>query len=395
VTLKRFRRLVPILILCVVVAGCGGTGTTTSAGTETTIEAEGTTAPASTSTTSETTSTVAALEVEKPEIKVFGATLAQFLPLFVAQEMGFFAQHGLNPEFVTFEGGAPRSTEAVVSGEADIAYTSWPLAFSLAERGQQLKFVTVHAYYGVHDGANYGQHRLIVLEDSPIETVADLAGTRVALVARGSNEEAFLRFIFEQVGVDPDSVELVEAFWGDHPALLESGEIDVGYMIYPFVGSIIPYGEDSGNGFRSIGDPFLGDESLGLPVTLGELGGGIFPMAVTAEFAEQNPNTVRAWALAVRDAMLWIQENPAEALDIAVAATGVPAEGHKANPPQLYVTWPEEYAGQMQVVADMMKSAELPGGDVDVNSFISDLPFTEEEMVEGGRYIPWDPAALP
>ena len=360
-----------------------------------TTEAPTTTA-APTTTQAPTTTTEAMMDMtpETPDIKVMPATLAQFLPLYVAQEQGFFAHYGLEPEILAFEGGAGRATEAALSGEAHMGYTSWPLAFSLAERGQQLKFITTHAYYAVVDGVDYSTHRLIVTEDSPIQTVADLEGARIGVIARGSNEEAFLTSILLQVGVDPDSVELIEAFWGAHPDLLTSGEIDVGYMIYPFITGIIPYGQTEGNGFRSIGDPYIGGGD-GIPEMLGDRGAGMFPMAASPEFVAENPNTIRAWALAIRDASQWIVDNPAEALEISEAISGVPADAQKNNPPHMYVTWPENIVEQMQRVADMMVEADLLGEGLDVGAFISDLPFSEEEMVENGRYFPWDPSQLP
>lgn len=367
----------------------------------TTTQAPATTAAPTTAapTTTEapaTTTTEAMVDMtpEKASIKVMPATLAQFLPLYVAQEKGFFAHYGLEVEILAFEGGAGRSTEAALSGEADMGYTSWPLAFSLAERGQQLKFITTHAYYAIVDGVDYSTHRLIVTEDSPIQSVADLEGTRIGVIARGSNEEAFLTSIMLQVGVDPDSVELIEAFWGAHPDLLTSGEIDVGYMIYPFITGIIPYGQTEGNGFRSIGDPYIGGED-GVPEMLGHRGAGMFPMAASPEFVAENPNTIRAWALAVRDASQWIVDNPAEALDISEAISGVPADAQRNNPPHMYVTWPENLVEQMQRVADMMVEADLLGEGLDVGAFISDLPFSEDEMIENGRFFPWDPSQLP
>ena len=404
----RIRNRVPLVLLAaiaLVLAACGTDDAeeapATTAAPATTQAPATTAAPATTeaptTTAAPTTTTTEAMvdtTPETPDIKVMPATLAQFLPLYVAQEKGFFAEYGLEPEILAFEGGAGRATEAALSGEAHMGYTSWPLAFSLAERGQQLKFITTHAYYAVVDGVDYSTHRLIVTEDSPIQTVADMEGARIGVIARGSNEEAFLTSIMLQVGVDPDSVELIEAFWGAHPDLLTSGEIDVGYMIYPFITGIIPYGQTEGNGFRSIGDPYIGGAD-GIPEMLGPRGAGMFPMAASPEFVAENPNTIRAWALAIRDASAWIVDNPAEALDISVAISGVPAEAQKNNPPHMYVTWPENLVEQMQRVADMMLEAGLLSDELDVGAFISDLPFTEDEMIENGRFFPWDPSQLP
>ena len=396
----------PLVLLVAFLLILGACGTSDDSATEETEATTAATDAPATTAAAETTATTAAPETtttteamvdttpEKPNIKVMPATLAQFLPIYVAREQGFFTQYGIEPEILAFEGGAGRSTEATLSGEADMGYTSWPLAFSLAERGQQLKFVTTHAYYARVDGVDYSTHRLIVTEDSPIQTIADLDGARIGVIARGSNEEAFLTAMLLEVGVDPANVELVEAFWGAHPDLLTSGEIDVGYMIYPFIGAIIPYGDTAGNGFRSIGDPYIGAEN-GIPEMLGDLGAGMFPMAATPEFVAENPNTVRAWALAIRDAHQWIVDNPSEALDISVEISGVPAENQRNGPPHLYVTWPEDWVNQMQRVADLMVTAELIDAGLDVGAFISDLPFTEDEMIANGRAFPWDPASLP
>jgi len=405
---SRYRWIALAMASLLVFVACGGDGTTaeTTAAPQAATPAEPavttTIDPGNLTTTTQPAPTVplpppglAGGDPETPSITVMPAALAQFLPIFVAQDQGLFAEYGLTVEILEFEGGAGRSTEAVLAGEAQLGYTSWPLAFSLAERGQPLKFVTTHSYYARRDGKDYGTHRLIVPEDSPIQSVADLANTRVGVIARGSNEEAFLTSIFTQVGVDPSSVELVEAFWADHPGLLDSGDIDVGYMIYPFIKAIIPYGDDSGSGFRSIGDPFLGDPDMGMPEMLGDRGAGLFPMVATPEFVADNPNTIRAWALAIRDATTWIKNNPVEALEISVAATGHPAEAQRSNPPHLYVTWPDEFLDQLEFVATMMTESGLLESELDVTQFLADLPFNEADMTVEDRYVSWDPSELP
>lgn len=377
------------LLLALVLAACGGDGG--SDPTETTIS-DGETETTSEETETPSTEAPEDITPEISDIRVMPTTIPQYLPIFVAGEVGIFEEYGLNVEILEFEGGAGRSTEALFSGEIDIGYTSWPLAFSLAERGQQLKFLTFTSYYARQDGVDYGTHRLIVPEDSAIESAEDLEGARIGVIARGSNEEAFLVSILNQAGVDPSSVELVEAFWADHPSLLEAGEIDVGYMIYPFVGAIIPYGETEGNGFRSIGDPYLGGN--GIPEMLGDRGAALFPMSATSQYVEENPNTVQAFAFAFRDAVTWIRDNPEEALQISVDATGIPEEAQRSNPPHLYVTWPEDLESQMQFVSELMVEADLLEGQVDVSSFISGLPFSQADMTAEERTVSWVPSSL-
>jgi NitT/TauT family transport system substrate-binding protein len=331
---------------------------------------------------------------EISDLTVMVANVPQFLPVFVAEEQGFFEEYGLTVDTPVFEGGAGRATEAAIAGEAEIGYTSWPLADSLALQGQQLKYLTWHAYYAKPevDGqvVDAGQHDIVVLEDSPIQSVADLEGARIAALARGSNEEAILRHILDGAGVDPDSIEIVEAFWTDHPQLLESGQVDAAYMIYPFTAADIPYPETSGGGLRSLGDPFFGGEQ-GMVETLGPEGGSLVgPTVVTPEFMEQNPNTIRAFVFAIRDAVDWIGENEQAALDLAVERTGVEEAILVASPPNLYVKCLDQTA-QMERFGQLMVNAGFQDELPDYAAYTSDLPFTDEEMCTEPNLVVWNP----
>lgn len=331
---------------------------------------------------------------ETSDLTVMVANVPQFLPVFVAQEEGIFKKYGLTVDTPVFEGGAGRATEAVIAGEAQIGYTSWPLADSLALQGKQLKYITWHAYYAkpevdgkVIDG---GQHDLVVLENSPIKSIADLKGAKIAALARGSNEEAILRHVLKTAGVDPNSIEIVEAFWTDHPQLLESGQVDAAYMIYPFLAKNIPYPKTSGGGLRSLGDPFLGGEQ-GMAETLGPEGGALVgPTVATPEFVKRNPNTIRAFAFAIRDAIDWIAQNEQAALDLSVKRTGLDKATQVAAPPHLFVKCLDQEA-QMKKFGQLMVNAGLQDELPDYAAYTSDLPFTDEQMCTEPNLVVWAP----
>lgn len=332
---------------------------------------------------------------EISELTIMMNHIPQLLPVFVAQERGFFEEYGLTVNLPLIEGGAGRFTEGLLAGEADMAMTSWSVADNLAQGGQQLKYLTWHVYYArpVVDGEQIdgGQHDLVVLEDSSIQGMEDLEGATIALIARGSHEEAILRFLLEDAGVDADSVRFVEAFWADHPQLLESGAVDAAYMIYPFLACCIPYPETEGGGIRSIGDPLLGGEQ-GMPTVLGDEGGAVTgPIAATAEFVEENPNTVRAYAFAVRDAIDWIAENKEEAFNLAVEVTGLEEAALLASPPTLHAKCLDQ-VGQMRRLGEINVEAGVLDSLPDYELYTSDLPFSEEEMCTDPDPVVLDPS---
>jgi NitT/TauT family transport system substrate-binding protein len=343
----------------------------------------------------ETPSDGAAGEPEVSELTIMMSHIPQVLPVFVAEEIGFFEEYGLAVELPLVEGGAGRFTEGLLAGEADMAMTSWSVADNLAQGGQQLKYLTWHVYYArpeiEGEKIDGGQHDLVVLEDSPYQAMEDLEGATIALIARGSHEEAILRFLLSEAGVDPDSVTFVEAFWADHPQLLESGAVDAAYMIYPFLACCIPYPETEGGGIRSLGDPLLGGEQ-GMPMVLGDEGGAVTgPIATTADFVAENPNTIRAYAFAVRDAIDWISENKEEAFDIAVEATGLEEAALLNSPPTIHPKCLDQ-VGQMERLGEIMMAEGVLDSLPDYEQYTSDLPFSDEEMCTDPDPVVLDPS---
>lgn len=118
-------------------------------------------------------------------------------PALVAQERGFFREQGVNVELRRFNSG-PLIIHALQAGDLDMAYIGVPPIYQAVEHGLDVKIVSK---------VNYGQAALIVNVDSPIKTLQDLRGKKIAGIRHGSGMDILLRgFVLkEKAGLNPDT----------------------------------------------------------------------------------------------------------------------------------------------------------------------------------------------
>ncbi len=136
-------------------------------------------------------------------------------PLIVAQERVFFAAHGLEVEII-----APSDPndppKLVAAGKADIGVSYQPqLHIQVAEGLPLVRFGTLVAT---------PLNTLVVLEDSPIKTLADLKGRKIGFSV-GGFEDALLRAMLAPHGLGLDDVTLINVNFSLSPALI-SGQVD-------------------------------------------------------------------------------------------------------------------------------------------------------------------------
>ena len=136
-------------------------------------------------------------------------------PLFVAQEKGYFAAHGLEVEMI-----APADPndppKLVAAGKADIALSYQPQLHVQVAAGLPLtRFGTLIAT---------PLNTLLVLEDGPVKSIADLKGRKVGFSV-GGFEDALLRVMLARHGLSLDDITLVNVNFALSPALL-AGQVD-------------------------------------------------------------------------------------------------------------------------------------------------------------------------
>ena len=136
-------------------------------------------------------------------------------PLIVALEKGYFADAGLEVELI--EPADPNDPpKLVAAGKAQVAVSYQPQLHIHAAAGLPLVRIATLVATPLTT--------LMVLDDSPIKTVADLKGKRVGFSV-GGFEDAILRAMLAPHGLALDDLTLINVNFALSPALL-SGQVD-------------------------------------------------------------------------------------------------------------------------------------------------------------------------
>jgi len=136
-------------------------------------------------------------------------------PLMVAQEMGYFAEAGLEVEVI--EPGDPNDPPRLVAaGRYDLAVSYQPQLHILVAQGLPLMRVGTLVASPLNS--------LVVLRDGPVKSIADLKGRKIGYSV-GGFEEALLTAMLGMHGLKLADVELVNVNFSLSPALM-AGQVD-------------------------------------------------------------------------------------------------------------------------------------------------------------------------
>jgi len=136
-------------------------------------------------------------------------------PIIVAQENGYFADAGLEVEIIPPADPAD-PPKLVAAGKADLAISYQPQLHLQVHGG--LPLIRVGTLVATPLNC------LLVLEDGPIKSAADLKGRKVGFSVAGV-EEALLGAILRPHGLGLEDVELVNVNWSLSPSLM-AGQVD-------------------------------------------------------------------------------------------------------------------------------------------------------------------------
>ena len=167
--------------------------------------------------------------LEKPNITIAvgGKTTLFYLPLTLAERLGYFKDEGLTVEIPDFAGGA-KSLQALIGGSADIVAGGFDHTIHMQTMAQKLSaFVLLSTNPGIAMGvakakaANYTWHK-------------DLKGMKVGVTAPGSTTHMMLDHLLASVHLKPDDVSVIGVGTGPQAvAAMKSGQIDAMVNVEP------------------------------------------------------------------------------------------------------------------------------------------------------------------
>ena len=136
-------------------------------------------------------------------------------PIIIAQEKGYFADQDLDIEIIA-PADPSDPPKMVAAGQADLAVTYQPQLHIHVHEGLPLKRVGTLVATPLNC--------LMVVDDGPIKTIADLKGKKVGSSV-GGVEDAVLGKMLGNYGLTMDDVTLINVNWSLSPSLM-SGQVD-------------------------------------------------------------------------------------------------------------------------------------------------------------------------
>ena len=232
--------------------------------------------------------------IEKPKttIAVGGKNLLYYLPLTVAEQLGYFKAEGLDITIVDFAGGA-RALQAVVGGSADVVSGAFEHTVNMQHKGQRMRAFVLQ-----------GRAPQIVLGVNPktmpnYKEVADLKGKKIGVTAPGSSTNVMVNFILAKAGLKPSDVSIIGVGAAQGAvAAMRSGQIDAISNLDPVI-TLLQRGGD----LKIVADTRIVAEAekvFGGPMPAGCL-------YAPQTFIDKNPHTTQALTNAIVRANRWIQ----------------------------------------------------------------------------------------
>ncbi len=233
-------------------------------------------------------------QLEKPDvhIAVGGKAAFYYLPLTVAEQLGYFKDEGLNLKISDFAGGSA-ALKAVVGGSADVVSGAYEHTISLQGKKQHFQaFVLQGRLPQIALG-------VATAKAASFKSFKDLKGMKVGVSAPGSSTNNLVKQLLAKSGLDPNrDVAIVGVGTGAGAiAAMKGGQIDAISNVDPLMTRL-----ERDGAIKIVAD------TRTLKGTQ-EVWGAALPAGCLyspVEFVKKNPKTVQALANAIVRADKWI-----------------------------------------------------------------------------------------
>ncbi len=265
----------------------------------------------------------------------------------LARARGFFKAEGLDVKVQTLQGGA-EAPPKLTSGNLDIAIGAY-VPFFMAKAGGFPLHIVADAWESAP-----GTHTLLVANNSPIHTVKDLEGKKIAVNIKRNLASLMIQATVRPQGVKlDDNKNFVEMPLPAMEAALKSHSVDVVQAVEPF----------SSQMQKSLGARLVTDLSAGPTAN--------FPVsgyASTESWAKKNPKTLAAFQRAITKAQALLADRQVLAQTLPTYTQIDPATAQTIHTG----TYPTSInTTRLQRVADIMRQYGYLRQPLDVKSLVS------------------------
>lgn len=236
-------------------------------------------------------------------VKLAEATRSEgWLPVYLAKELGFFKEEGLDVEFVTYKDG-PLALMGLLNNDAQFCIIGFEPVLMAFEKGQSSKVILT----------TLNSQPYMFVGRPGVKTIGEMKGRAVFGGMAGSAPYFFIKTALKNGGLNPDrDVTFANLEYGAEIAAMSKGQIDGAYVRatrYPQImeagASILVDATDPAQ-HKAI----YGSERYEAMVA-----------QVTDQYVKEHPETIQAFCNAVFKAMKWQKAHS----DAEVAAAVAPS----------------------------------------------------------------------
>jgi NitT/TauT family transport system substrate-binding protein len=243
--------------------------------------------------------TVTASSLEKPDVVVGAVPAESAAALYIAQERGIFAAHGLHVTIKTITTTSDVIPDMLHS-TIDVASGQFP-GFIAAQAAGLGKFHVLASGLSLGPGVN----EILAMPSSGIAAATGLGGATIGVNALAGDGPLLVYALLSTYGIRPNRVHLEELPFSAMGAELAAHEIDSAYCTEPYCTEI-----EQRYGARVVADTDQG-EAKGLPIA---------GYTVTASWMHRYPRTAAAFAASISAASL-VAETDVTALQHALVVS--------------------------------------------------------------------------
>lgn len=278
--------------------------------------------------------------------------VAEFFPVYIAQDNGFFKEQGLDVK-VQVMSNAASIVPSILNGQLTFGTTATPPFLVAVDKGIPITAVANSANTPASAGDDTGA--FVVKSGGSIHSVTDLEGKTVAVNALGSLPHVAATSLIKERGGDPSKVKFVVMPFPDMLGALEQGRVDAALLVEPFMTQALATKQ-----FEAIAPLYADVYPPGTTHTL------IF---ASKEFAQQNPKIVASFRTALIRANKLVTSNPQVLRDALVEHGGMSRDTAKAVKLPVYGT--EFNVEGMQKMADQMVATGFLSKPVNVAELLA------------------------
>lgn len=243
-----------------------------------------------------------ASSAESAPLKIAVLPIIDTLPMYVAQQEGLFAKHGVNVEFVPVA-SAPERDQILAAKQADGTVNETLAVMAFNKESIQMQVVR----YALRPTEGHGHFFIIAAGQSGITSVDALKGVEIG-VSQGTVIEYVTERLLQEADFTADDIKTIAVpKMPDRMALLASGELKAGVLPDPLAALVV------GQGGVIVADDSKYPEY------------GFSVISFRKEVIDANPDAVKAFLAAIEEATALINADSAKYKNVLSEQKLVPA----------------------------------------------------------------------